>query len=325
MAEALHRRVKRELGIGGRPGPALLVGLSGVPGPRAPRAGVRPARRRRGDRHRPHVGVPARPGAVDGGDRRAPSVGGVLLGAPLTSADRVASPARRDRARQVDASARGGIPIRRHQIGHGRCRFSCQARSMTTRTRVGVCGRIRARHGNRHVAAPAPERLAASRRERRPSGRVSEGRRVYSIRHSACNGDSQRRPVRRDRADAAYLKPPSRSGLVPEHDLDSRRQRARSPLDAHLPRGERQGRRRSDGAVLRFFLWTFLVLGLVTATGAGAFYWYVRDAVDQITEARTPDEKGAVDSLRRSGHPARLPGAKRPVDLPADRPGPPAR
>ena len=65
--------------------------------------------------------------------------------------------------------------------------------------------------------------------------------------------------------------------------------------------------------VLRFFLWTFLVLGLVTATGAGAFYWYLRDAVDQITEARTPDEKGAVDSLVDPGISAAAPGAKRPV------------
>ena len=47
MAEALHRRVKREMGIDGRPGPALLVGLPGVPRPRAPRAGLRPAGRRR--------------------------------------------------------------------------------------------------------------------------------------------------------------------------------------------------------------------------------------------------------------------------------------
>ena len=83
MAEALHRRVKREMGIERRPGPALLVGLSGVPRPRAPRAGVRPARRPGGDRHRPHLGVPARPGAVDGRDRRAPSVGGLLQRAPL--------------------------------------------------------------------------------------------------------------------------------------------------------------------------------------------------------------------------------------------------
>ncbi len=65
--------------------------------------------------------------------------------------------------------------------------------------------------------------------------------------------------------------------------------------------------------VLRFFLWTFLVLGLVTATGAGAFYWYLRDAVDQITEARTPDEKGAVDSLVDPGISAAAPAAKRPV------------
>ncbi len=65
--------------------------------------------------------------------------------------------------------------------------------------------------------------------------------------------------------------------------------------------------------VLRFFLWTFLVVGLVTATGAGAFYYYLRDAVDQITEARTPDEKGAVDSLVDPGINTSAPSAKRPV------------
>ena len=44
--------------------------------------------------------------------------------------------------------------------------------------------------------------------------------------------------------------------------------------------------------VLRFFLWTFLVLGLVTATGAGAFYWYLRDAVDQITRGADAGREG---------------------------------
>ena len=77
--------------------------------------------------------------------------------------------------------------------------------------------------------------------------------------------------------------------------------------------------------VLRFFLWTFLVLGLVTATGAGAFYWYVRDAVDQITEAKTPDEKGVAGVLQDPGIQTNVPKAKRPGDLPPDRPGPPAR
>jgi LCP family protein required for cell wall assembly len=65
--------------------------------------------------------------------------------------------------------------------------------------------------------------------------------------------------------------------------------------------------------VLRFFLWTFLVLGLVTATGAGAFYWYVRDAVDQITEASTPDEKGVAGVLQDPGFQTNVPKAKRPV------------
>ncbi|MDX6376567.1 MAG: polyisoprenyl-teichoic acid--peptidoglycan teichoic acid transferase [Gaiellaceae bacterium] len=65
--------------------------------------------------------------------------------------------------------------------------------------------------------------------------------------------------------------------------------------------------------VLRFFLWTFLVLGLVTATGAGAFYFYLRNAVDQITEAKTPDEKGAAASLQDPSISTSLPSAKRPV------------
>jgi LCP family protein required for cell wall assembly len=65
--------------------------------------------------------------------------------------------------------------------------------------------------------------------------------------------------------------------------------------------------------VLRFFLWTFLVLGLVTATGAGAFYWYLRDAVDQITAAKTPDEVGAAGSLVDPSINTSAPSAKRPV------------
>ncbi len=65
--------------------------------------------------------------------------------------------------------------------------------------------------------------------------------------------------------------------------------------------------------VLRFFLWTFLVLGLVAATGAGAFYFYLQDAVDQITEAKTKDEKAALGSLSDPKLNTTVSGAKRPV------------
>lgn len=64
--------------------------------------------------------------------------------------------------------------------------------------------------------------------------------------------------------------------------------------------------------VFRFFLWTFLVLGLVAASGAGAFYLYVRDAVDEITKAETPDEieaQGGLAGFSEGGEP----GAKRPA------------
>ena len=65
--------------------------------------------------------------------------------------------------------------------------------------------------------------------------------------------------------------------------------------------------------VLRFALWTFLVLGLVTATGAGAFYYYVSDVVDKITLPKTPDEKAALASLQDPSIDTKLPAATRPV------------
>ncbi len=129
MAEALHRRVKREMGIDGRPGPALLVGLPGVPRSRAPRAGVRPAGRPGGDRHRPHVGVPARPGAVDGRDRRAPSVGGVLQRAPFRPRDCVAIGRRRIGARRPIRTIAPFVPSAHRVTKRLRMSDSCQQKS----------------------------------------------------------------------------------------------------------------------------------------------------------------------------------------------------
>jgi LCP family protein required for cell wall assembly len=65
--------------------------------------------------------------------------------------------------------------------------------------------------------------------------------------------------------------------------------------------------------VLRFFLWTFLVLGLVSATAAGAFYYYLKDTVAQITQAKTPDEIGAAGSLVDPSINTTAPSAKRPI------------
>ncbi len=72
------------------PGPALLVGLSGLSRSRPPRAGLRPAGGVGVDRHRADGGVPARPRAVDGRHRRAPPERGLLLGAAQRARERVA-------------------------------------------------------------------------------------------------------------------------------------------------------------------------------------------------------------------------------------------
>ena len=83
MAEALHRRVKRELGMAADQGRRYSWGYPACPDldHHVLVCDLLGAADAIGDR--PHVGVPARPGAVDGGDRRPPSVGGVLLGAAL--------------------------------------------------------------------------------------------------------------------------------------------------------------------------------------------------------------------------------------------------
>ncbi len=72
---------------------------------------------------------------------------------------------------------------------------------------------------------------------------------------------------------------------------------------------------------LRFMLWTFLVLALLGGAGAGAFYLYVRDAVDTITKASTPDDKAGQQQLP-PGRVERA-GCEAARDLPPDRPGSP--
>src|SRR5690349_10343443 len=62
---------------------------------------------------------------------------------------------------------------------------------------------------------------------------------------------------------------------------------------------------------VRFMLWTLLVLALLGGAGAGAFYLYVRDAVDTITKATSPDEVAASQDL--NGLAQNVPAAKRPA------------
>jgi LCP family protein required for cell wall assembly len=63
--------------------------------------------------------------------------------------------------------------------------------------------------------------------------------------------------------------------------------------------------------LLRVMLWTFLVVGILGATGAGAFYYYVRDTVDQITKPSNPDEVGAANILAPVDQ--KVPSATRPA------------
>src|SRR3954451_12007230 len=61
---------------------------------------------------------------------------------------------------------------------------------------------------------------------------------------------------------------------------------------------------------LRFLLWTSLVLVLLGGAGGGAFYLYVRDAVDTITKATSPDDKIGQKQLAPVSD---VPAAKRPA------------
>ena len=77
--------------------------------------------------------------------------------------------------------------------------------------------------------------------------------------------------------------------------------------------------------VLRFFLWTFLVLGLVTATGRGRLLLLPprrRRPDHRGEDARRGRERPAAWSIRASTPRRRREAARH---LPADRPGPPAR
>jgi LCP family protein required for cell wall assembly len=63
--------------------------------------------------------------------------------------------------------------------------------------------------------------------------------------------------------------------------------------------------------VVRALLWTSLVLALLAGAGAGAFYLYVRDAVDTITKASSKDDKSAQSRLL--GFSPDTPVSKRPA------------
>ena len=77
LAEWLHSEVRRELGIAPRPGPPLLLGIPGLPGPVRAREGLAPARARR-DRHDPLRRLRGDARAVNRGDHRPPSPGRLL-------------------------------------------------------------------------------------------------------------------------------------------------------------------------------------------------------------------------------------------------------
>jgi LCP family protein required for cell wall assembly len=62
---------------------------------------------------------------------------------------------------------------------------------------------------------------------------------------------------------------------------------------------------------VRVLLWTFLVLALLAGAGAGAFYLYVRDAVNTITHASSKDDKSAQSKL--ADFKGDVPVSKRPA------------
>ena len=100
LAEWLHSRVRARARDRARPGPPLLVGLPGLPGPVRAREGLAPARPR-GDRDDPLGRLRGDARAVDGGDHRPPPAGGLLR-------DEVRLHPRREGARRVDRRHRAG-------------------------------------------------------------------------------------------------------------------------------------------------------------------------------------------------------------------------
>ena len=78
VAEWMHRRIRRELGIPGGRGKRYSWGYGACPGSRGSRAALQAAAGRRGARHGADVRVPAHSRAEHGGGDRAPSAGEVL-------------------------------------------------------------------------------------------------------------------------------------------------------------------------------------------------------------------------------------------------------
>ena len=132
MAEWLHARVRTRARHRSGPGPALFLGLSGLPGPVRAREGL-PAAERAVDRTATVGRLRGRARAVDAGHRRPPPRGRLLrneVGLPAQDAQaglrrarrrhRQGSGAARRAARRRPHTARGSGPGRRGRAGDGR-------------------------------------------------------------------------------------------------------------------------------------------------------------------------------------------------------------
>ena len=162
LAEWLHARGPPRARHRARPGPPLLLGLPGLPGPVRAREGLAPARPR-GDRHDPLRRLRGDARAVDGGDRRPPPAGRLLRhevrlhprGEGARRADR------RHRARRR-AAARGGSGRGRGRAG-ARAARSLEAEPLSRRGRDA--GRVAASCGSRRPPETPPGEGCDRRRQ----------------------------------------------------------------------------------------------------------------------------------------------------------------